>query len=212
VKLLPVALNVAEKRCLLVGGGVVAQRKAASLLECGAHVSVIAPRLCDAFGPLRGQIEYSERTYHSGDCDRFQLVFACTNRREVNAAVAAEACLSRIWCNVADDPQGSDLHTVATVRRGPVCIGISTGAASPVLARHVKEEISTVIGDEYARLLQIVSEAQSVREASPEGASFLKVRTAARRCVARHPGKRRLPLLRAGQNDEAKKLLAGLLK
>jgi hypothetical protein len=73
-----VALNVAEKRCLLVGGGVVAQRKAASLLECGAHVSVIAPRLCDAFGPLRGQIEYSERTYHSGDCDRFQLVFACT--------------------------------------------------------------------------------------------------------------------------------------
>jgi siroheme synthase-like protein len=193
--------------------GVVATRKATSLLECGAHVSVIAPELCHTFAPLRGQIEYSERAFQSGDCNGCDIVFACTDRREVNAAVAAEAHSHRIWCNIADDPHGSDLHTVATVRRGPICIGISTGAASPVLARHVKEEISTVIGDEYAQLLQIVSEAQSVREASPEGEKSPEGENSGRGDVWRAIlATNVLPLLRAGQNDEAKKLLMGLLK
>lgn len=213
MKLLPVALNVAGKRCLLVGGGVVAQRKAASLLECGAQVSVIAPQLCEGFTQLRAQIEYSERAFRSGDCNGFDLVFACTDRRNVNAAVAEEAHSHRIWCNIADDPQSSDLHTVASVRRGPLCIGISTGAASPVLARHVKEEISTVIGDEYAEILQMVSEARSGCEASLEGEAALERENGGRGDVWRAVlASDVLPLIRSGQKDGAKKLLARLLK
>jgi precorrin-2 dehydrogenase/sirohydrochlorin ferrochelatase len=206
VKLLPVALNVAGKRCLLVGGGRVAERKARSLLECDAQVYVIAPELCACFAPLRAQIEYSQRVFQSGDCHGFDLVFACTNRKEINAAVANEARTSRIWCNIADDPPSSDLHTVAAVRRGDVCIGISTGAASPGLARHLKEEIATFIGEEYAQLLQIVGAARSGCQASDAESSG---RGDVWRTILASDA---LRLLRAGQTDEAKKLVADLLK
>jgi precorrin-2 dehydrogenase/sirohydrochlorin ferrochelatase len=190
-----------------VGGGRVAERKARSLLECDAQVYVISPELCACFAPLRAQIEYSQRTFQSGDCHGFELVFACTNRKEINAAVADEARTSRIWCNIADDPQRSDLHTVAAVRRGDVCIGISTGAASPVLARHVKEEIATTIGEEYAQLLQIVGAARDGREASSPHES--SGRGDVWRTILASDA---LRLLRAGQTDEAKKLVADLLK
>jgi precorrin-2 dehydrogenase/sirohydrochlorin ferrochelatase len=207
VKLLPVALQVAEKRCLLVGGGPVAERKARALLECGAQVRVIALELCACFAPLRSQIEYSQRAFQSGDCHGFDLVFACTDRNDVNAAVADEAHNAHIWCNIADDPQSSDLHTVAALRHDDICIGISTGAASPVLARHLKEQIATVIGEEYAQLLQIVSEARSGCEASSHHEN--SGRGDMWRTILASDA---LRLLRAGQTDEAKTLVVNLLK
>jgi precorrin-2 dehydrogenase/sirohydrochlorin ferrochelatase len=202
-----VALNVAGKRCLIVGGGPVAQRKAKSLLECQAQVHVIAPELCECFAPFLSYIEYSKRAFQSGDSHGFDLAFACTNRKDVNAAVADEARANHIWCNIADDPQRSDLHTVASVRRDDICIGISTGAASPVLARHLKEQIATVVGEEYAHLLQIVEEARAVCEASSsvENSGRGDVWRAILASDALH-------LLRAGQTDEAKTLVADLLR
>ena len=68
MKLRPVAVNVQDKRCLIVGGGAVARRKAESLLECGAQVYVVAPQLDEEFETLMSRLEYSGRAYRSGDC------------------------------------------------------------------------------------------------------------------------------------------------
>ena len=157
VKLLPVALNVQDKRCLIVGGGSVAQRKAKSLVECGAQVTVISPDLCDGFASFMGNIQHLPRVFQSGDVQDYYVVFACTSNPAVNATVAREAQAQGIWCNVADDPAESDFHSAAAVRRGEVCIGITTAGGSPALARHLKTQVEQCIGPEYEQLLEIVS-------------------------------------------------------
>ncbi len=156
MKLLPVALNVEQKHCLVVGGGPVALRKAQALLECGALVAIISPSLCPDFRPLRDQIDYDPREFQGNDCTGFHLVFACTDSRHVNAAIADAARQLGILCSVADDPRASDLHSAATVRRGDICVGITTGGSSPALARHLKHRVDEAVGAEYEALLEML--------------------------------------------------------
>lgn len=157
--LLPVALNLAGKSTLVVGGGNVAARKVLSLLECGAQVCVIAPSLKDEFVELRARIKYLERAWQSDDLrlENFALVFACTNDREVNAQIASEATELNMWCNIGDDAASSDFHSAAAVRRGDICIGITTGGGSPALSRALKSQVEKCIGVEWSLLLEMVS-------------------------------------------------------
>ena len=160
--LLPVALNVENKRCLVVGGGAVAERKTRALLECGALVSIVSPDLNQGLHELKARIEWRAQAYAAGalheySCSGFALVFACTNRREINAQVARDASENNVWCNIADDPQSSDFHAAATIRRGAICVGITSGGGSPALSRHLKTRVETAIGDEYAALLEMMS-------------------------------------------------------
>jgi siroheme synthase-like protein len=150
---LPVALEVEGRAILIVGGGEVAARKAAAFAECSAAVTVVSPHLKQGFPTVR----HLARKYESGDIEGFTLVCAATDSRQVNAQVAADAKAAGIWCNIADDPQGSDFHTAATVRRGEIAVGINSGGASPVLARHLKRKIEQAVGNEYAELLEIAT-------------------------------------------------------
>lgn len=158
MKLLPVALNVQDKPCLIVGGGAVAARKAASLLECGARVTVVSPQLSDGFASLHSEIEHQARGFDSGDGAGFKLIFACTDKREVNAQIAREAQEIGAWCSVADDAPASDFHAAATIRRGEICIGVTTSGGSPALSKHLKARVEECVGPEYEALLQLMSE------------------------------------------------------
>lgn len=155
--MLPVALNLANRRVLIVGGGAVAARKAAACLDAGARVTVIAPHLIEGFA---APVEYIARTYQSGDCDGFDLVFAATNSSHVNGQIGEDARSNKIWCNIADDPEASDFHTQSVVRRGPIEIGVSTGRLSPVLARHLRKKIEAVVGPEYDALQELARETE----------------------------------------------------
>lgn len=205
MNLLPVALNLHNKRCLIVGGGLVAHRKAESLLECGARVHVIAPQLCDQFVPLLSSLEYSGRAYQGGDCEGYGLVFACTDSREVNAAVTNEARRLSVWCNVSDDMEGSDFHVAAAVRRGDICVGITTGGGSPALARHLKARVQETIGPEYSELLEIVS---ARRAALREKVGSQSARAVVWRAILESDA---LELLRSGRSDEAAAVIDGLM-
>ncbi len=158
MKLLPVALKVEGARVLIVGGGEVASRKAGVLRECGARVHLIAPTLCAELEAMKEELEYSARHFQSDDCERHQLIFACTNNSKVNAQIADEAQSKNIWFQIADDASRSTLHGAAAIRRDEICIGVTTGGASPALAKHLKTEIENCIGDEYSQLLQLMSE------------------------------------------------------
>lgn len=159
--LLPVALNLKDAPCLVVGGGEVAARKVRSLVECEAKVHVVSPQLCDDLETLRGHFEYSQRIFQSDDCNEMRLVFACTDSREVNAKIVDEARLRGVWCNIADDASASDFQSMATVRRGEITVAVSTSGGSPALSKYLKQEIESCIGDEYAQLLQLMSEERS---------------------------------------------------
>ena len=153
--LLPIALDLENVPVLVVGGGNISARKVGALLEAKARVTVVSPDLRPDF-PLG--IEHLKRGFQNGDCNGFKLVFAATNLREVNIQVVREAKNRGIWVNDASNPAESDFHTSKTVRRGPICVGVTTSGVSPVLAKHVASQIESVIGPEYARLFEILNE------------------------------------------------------
>lgn len=199
MKVLPVALVVEGKRVLVVGGGAVASRKVAALLEAGALVSVVSPELAPGFP---APVEHIARRFEPNDCAGFSLVFAATDSREVNAQVAKEAREIGISLNDASDPDGSDFHTQAVVRRGPLTIGISTEGDSPVVSGHLRREIEALIGPEWEQLFALMRESQAASRFSPGG------RGALWKEILKGPI---LDLLRQGKRDEAKRELEATL-
>ncbi len=161
MKLLPVSLDVRWRACLVVGGGPIGARKLASLLECQAEPTLISPQTCPAARSLLGRCKYLERAWQSGDCKNFDLVWTCTPSVEVNQAVALEARQMGAWCAVAGAGDGGDLHSMSSVRRGEVCVAISTGGAAPALSRHLRERIEAAVGSEYEVLLSWMSQERS---------------------------------------------------
>jgi len=205
MKFLPVALRVENQRVLIVGGGAVAARKARSLLECGAIIQVVAPHCCEE---LQAQLaltsprwEYSQRAFQTDDCDNCILVFACTDDAKVNAQIATICEANNIFCQLADDAYGSTLHSAATIRRDEICIGISTGGASPALAKHLKEKVGDCVGEEYSQLLEWMGERREVLK--EKNNSQLERAQIWRTVLASGV----LPLLREGKKIEAEKML-----
>jgi len=206
VKLLPIALNVQDKRCLVVGGGTVAARKAQSLVECGARVVVIAPAVGATFSTTEPRIIHVPRPYAAGDGAGFALIFACTDDKEVNAAVAREAAERGVLCNVADDAAASDFHAAAAVRRGDICIGITTSGGSPALARHLKARVEESVGAEFEQLLDVMS---ARRAAVKRDGGQQDNRAAAWNAVLESDV---LELLKAGERERAEALVDELLQ
>lgn len=150
-------MDVAGRPCLVVGAGAVAARKARSLLDCGARVTVVGLRPVAAFRSLeRRGVVVRDRRFRARDVGRQALIFAATDDRAVNAAVAAAARSKGIPVNAADDPEHCTFIVPAIVTRGDLTVAISTGGRSPAAARLVKERISEVLGDEYAALVQLL--------------------------------------------------------
>jgi precorrin-2 dehydrogenase/sirohydrochlorin ferrochelatase len=143
----PVMLDLREARVLVVGGGAVAARKVATLLECGGRPEIVAPELDPELSALvaGAGLPWRQRAFEPGDAAGFQLVIAATDRAEVNAAVAREARAAGAWVNVVDDPAASSFHVPAALRAGEVTLALSTGGAAPLLARRLRERLEETI-------------------------------------------------------------------
>jgi uroporphyrin-III C-methyltransferase / precorrin-2 dehydrogenase / sirohydrochlorin ferrochelatase len=125
----PLSLRLEGRRVVVAGGGPVALRRVAGLREAGAEIVVVAPRLTPALADLaaRGLITAHQRGYQPGDLDGAWLALACTDRPEVNAAVAADAERQRVWCARADDAAASAAWVPAVGRAGPVTVAVNAG-------------------------------------------------------------------------------------
>lgn len=169
--LYPLLVDLRHTPILVVGGGAVASRKVATLVEHGGRPVVVAPTLEPALAELihRTPLVYREREYAAGDVEGHRLVVAATDRREVNARVAREAAGSGAWVNVVDDPDASTFQVPATVRQGEVVVSLSTGGAAPLLARRLRERLERLVTPGLARTAQRLREARErVRERWPE--------------------------------------------
>lgn len=152
--LYPAYLNLAGRAALVVGGGSVAARKVAALRASGARVTVVAPQIDpDLARGAHGAVTVRRRAYRAADLRRAWLVIAATNDPAVNRAVAADAARARLFCNVVDQPELCTFQAPAAVRRGLLQIAISTGGASPALAREIRRDLERQFGPEYATLL-----------------------------------------------------------
>ena len=150
--LYPLFMDVAGRRCVVVGGGGVASRKARGLLGSGARVTVVAPEVAPEIEAMEVKVE--RRPYAPGDLAGAALAFAATDRREVNAAVAREARESGIPVNVADRPAEGDFALPSVLRRGGMQVAVSTGGASPTLARRIRDALEPSFGAEWAGIVE----------------------------------------------------------
>jgi len=155
--LYPIMLRLAGRRCVVIGGGRVAERKVAALLEAGAdHIDVIAERVTDTLVELEQSllIRITQRPYEAEDIRQASLVFAATSDSALNARIVREADSQGIWANSASEGSEGSFVTPAVVRRGDLLIGVTTNGASPSLAARIKLELKQRYGAEYAARLR----------------------------------------------------------
>ncbi|GMK38414.1 precorrin-2 dehydrogenase [Paenibacillus sp. CCS19] len=155
--LYPIMLRLTGKRCVVIGGGKVAERKTAALLEAGAdRVEVIAEQVTETLAELgqSGMISIVQRIYDTNDIRQASLVIAATNDSALNARIVREADECGIWVNSASDGDEGTFVTPAVVRRGDLVLGITTSGASPSFASKLKAELEQQYGGEYAFRLQ----------------------------------------------------------
>ncbi len=160
----PVNLDLEGRRCLVVGAGEVARRKARGLLEAGARVTVIAPDAEEEpFDRLArmGELAVLRRSYSKGDCRGALLVFAATDDPAVNGRVAVDAREAGAFVCVVNDPRSGDFHVPSRVRRGELLLTISTSGQVPGLAKRLRRDLEKTFDPSYAALTRFLG---AVRE------------------------------------------------
>lgn len=158
MRYLPIFLDVAGRECVVVGGGEVAARKVESLLEAGASVTVVSPRLSTKLEALaaREMLRHVARGYQRGDIRGCSLVYAATDDPKLHRELAAEARALGIPVNVADVPELCTFIAPAIVKRGALQIAISTSGASPAFASRIRRTLEQQFGAEYAITLEVL--------------------------------------------------------
>ena len=158
----PLFLDLRDRPVLLVGGGAVAARKLALLLEAGAAVTVVAPQLGEALrtAPFAGRFGWREACFEPSMIGGQRLVIAATGDRAVNAAVAAAATAAGIPVNVVDDLALSSAIVPAIVDRSPLLVAISSAGTAPMLARLLREKLETTIDGSFGALARLLGRAR----------------------------------------------------
>ena len=159
----PVYLNLKGRRCVIIGGGTVAEGKIERLLDSGAEIRVVSPdatpgiRQCAADGTVR----WEQRHYRPGDLDGAFIAIAATNQREVNRQIFEEAEERGVMLNAVDDPPNCSFIAPSILQRGPVTVAISTGGVSPALARRLRESLQASNDLAWADLSDVMSKARA---------------------------------------------------
>ena len=158
MKYYPIHLEIKNRNCLIVGGGAVGTRKVNTLLECGAHVTVISPDPTPHLARLASErsITLKKRAYRSDDLTGMFLVIGATDDETLNRQISEDAERAKILCNIADRPEVCNFILPSIVRRGDLVITISTSGKSPALAKHVRQKLETQFGREYADFLVLM--------------------------------------------------------
>lgn len=163
----PIALDLHDKRCLVVGGGVIADGKLDALLAAGARVTVVSPDVLPRIAALAAElrITWHQRPYQPSDLAEAFVVIAATDDRAVNAAVAADARAAGTLVNAVDDIPNCDFFAVAVVRRGDLQVAISTNGRSPAFARWMREQLDAALPAEYDDLLAVLGNVRDTLKA-----------------------------------------------
>ena len=155
----PIYLDIRDKRCVVIGGGDVAERKVFSLLNAGAKVTVVSPAVTAVLKGISeaGRLEIKERPFSKRDLKGAFLAYAATDNEDINYKISEEARKMGVLLNIVDKPEMCDFILPSVVERGPLSIAISTGGASPAFAKRLRLEMEERYGEEYALFLEIMA-------------------------------------------------------
>lgn len=157
---LPIFFNIAQRPCIVIGGGDVATRKVIMLRKAQGQVIVISPELCEELREMhaQGEIDYVPAEFHAEQLTSACLVIAATDDEAVNEAVSVAAKRLNIPVNVVDAPALCTFTMGSVIDRSPVVIAISSEGNAPVLARHIRSKIETMLPAAYGRIAAIAGE------------------------------------------------------
>lgn len=160
---LPLFLDIKNKPCLIVGGGVIAERKVSILARAQASITIIAPDITAEIKRMLGkQITWQEKKFTIDDLENnssnYQIVIAATDNRKVNAKVSQLCRDKNILVNTADDSKNCDFILPSIIDRSPVQIAVSTGGASPVLARMLRTKLENCTPASYGHLAKLIED------------------------------------------------------
>ena len=141
--MLPLAFDVAHRDVLVIGMGRLGAHKSRQLLDAGARVHVIASALLAS--PPEGLASLRVRAYEEGDLAGYVLVVSAVADTSVNDLIVREAKERGVWLNVVDDLERSNFYFMALVRRGDVCVAVTTEGASPALAQELRDRVADVV-------------------------------------------------------------------
>ena len=160
MKHFPIFLTLKDRHCTVIGGGIVANRKIKTLLKSGANVTLISPQLCDELQQKVAdkRITYIARNFETSDLDNSFIAIAATDNAEVNIEIGKLAEQKNILVNVADNQEISSFIMPSVLDRSPVTIAVSTGGASPVLARRLRMKLESLIPSACGHLATISEE------------------------------------------------------
>ena len=156
---LPLFVDIKNQPCLVVGGGDIAARKAGLLRRAHADVTVLAPALSEVTAK---QVDEGLLTWLQAEfaaelmLESYRLVIAATDDDAVNKAVYQAAKDKGILVNVADEPELCDFILPSILDRSPIVVAISSGGASPILARQLRARLETLIPPSYGELAALV--------------------------------------------------------
>ena len=199
----PILMDLRGRNCLVVGGGHVASRKVQGLLQCGARVTVVAPRLAPELAAMAesGAVLLQARDYEPSDMEGQCLVIAATDDAAVNEEVSREAQARAIPVNVVDRPAFCSFIVPAIHRDGDLCVAVSTGGRSPGAASQIRDEIARSLGPGYRDYLVLIGEARNkLKESCTDPARR-------RAALAKLTDGRLLDLIRRGDAHGAKELI-----
>jgi len=163
VDYLPIFLSLQRRPVVVVGGGNVALRKVSTLLEAGAHVTIIAPVLDPQLTArvTRGELRHIAASFsplHLGDA---AVAIAATDDSDVNREVSQAAQQRGIPVNVVDDAELSTFIFPAIIDRSPVLVAVSSGGRAPVLARRIRAQIEALLPARLGALARFMGERRS---------------------------------------------------
>jgi precorrin-2 dehydrogenase len=155
----PMMMNISGRRCVVVGGGKVAERKVASLLEAGAMVVLVSPAMTPLLSSMvkSGMIEHVSRRYRKGDLKRAFLCVVATNDRRLQERIWKEAEDQGVLANIVDSDEDCDFLVPSYFRRGDLVVSISTSGKSPALAKRIRKDLEEQYGWEYEVLLKVLT-------------------------------------------------------
>lgn len=144
---------------MVVGGGRVAERKVGGILAASGRIRLVSPEITPGLATLAGSgsIEWREKAYRREDLEGALLVFAATNRADVQQAIREDAQAAGLLINVADAPEWCDFQVPATIRRGDLTLSVSTNGRSPAVAAMVRRRLDREFGEEYGLLTALAA-------------------------------------------------------
>ena len=196
----PVVLDLDGRPCLVVGGGPVAARRVEGLVAAGGRVTVVAVTTVTAIDDHRS-VEVEHRPYRRGEVVGYHLVLTATGVPDVDRAVVADATAAGVLVNSADRAAPGSALLPAVLRDGPVTVAVSTGGASPALARWLRGRLSSALPAEVGAMAELVDEARRSLQAAGRPTESVDWATLLDEI---------LPLVEAGRIEEARARLAGL--